>query len=97
MGVGHAIFETDCLNLKEAMIGRGFDDAPLGVLFRDVRCMLQLNFSSVSVKHCVRVCNKPAHELAALGVREVHGNHAVWLTDLPLSIQRLVAGDLAES
>lgn len=55
MGVGHAIFETDCLNLKEATTGRGFDDAPLGALFREVCSMLQLNFSSLCRALCTCV------------------------------------------
>jgi hypothetical protein len=44
-----------------------------------------------------RLCNRPAHLLASYGVREIHGSHSIWLTDLPDDVARAVAGDLAAS
>jgi hypothetical protein len=44
-----------------------------------------------------RVCNKPAHELAAMGVGEVHDNHVIWTSNFPTNVTRLVTGDCAVS
>lgn len=97
MGMGHIIFETDCLNLQHTITSNVFDDAAVGVLFRDVRCLLQLSFLTHAVMHCTRTCNKPAHELASLGAAGAYGSQVLWLSDVPSDVLRLVAGDSVES
>lgn len=45
-----------------------FDLIPEGVLYRDIRAFIRLRFISVVFSYCPSVCNKLAHDLAALGL-----------------------------
>jgi hypothetical protein len=56
-----------------------------------------MNFIQASVVFSPLFCNKPAHELAALGIGVVHGDHVLWTTSYPNSVSRLVTGDSAVS
>jgi hypothetical protein len=56
-----------------------------------------MNFIEASVVYTPRYCNKPAHELAALGGRVAHGEHNLWMSNYPISVTHLVTGDLAVS
>lgn len=94
IGIGRVVFETDCVILKHALANMSLDNASYGVLVREARYLLRLNFIDYSVEYCPRDCNKPAHELASLGLGSVYGDHMLWLSDYPSSVTRLVAGDL---
>lgn len=63
---------------------------------RDAKFHISLDFIDVSVVHCPRECNRPAHELAALGAGQIHGDHMLWLTNYLNTVGRLVAHDLVE-
>ena len=95
LGMGRVIFETDCLNLKNAMVQSDYSFSPIGTLINDMKFRLQLNFIEARVMYTPRDCNKSAHELAALGAGEVYGEHAIWTTDFPVDVTRLVTGALA--
>jgi hypothetical protein len=56
---------------------------------------IHMSFIDVCVVFVPRNCNKPAHELAALGVGVAHKDHLIWTTFYPNSIIRLVTCDLA--
>jgi hypothetical protein len=56
-----------------------------------------MNFIEARVVFSPRVCNKPAHELAAMGVGEVPDNHVIWTSNFPTNVTRLVTGDCAVS
>lgn len=71
------------LSSKQAIHSDDFDTAPLGALFREAKLHLSLDFTDASVESCPRECNRPAHELAALGAGQVHGDHTLWLTNCP--------------
>jgi hypothetical protein len=45
-----------------------YDLAPVGVIISDLKFRLSFNFIEASVVFAPRSCNKPSHELAALGV-----------------------------
>jgi hypothetical protein len=96
-GMGRVIFATDCASLQHAATTTELDRAPLGTLFREVKYLLSMGFIEHQIIFCPRLCNKPAHLLASYGVREIHGSHSMWLTDLPDDVARAVAGDLAAS
>jgi hypothetical protein len=49
LGVGRAIFETDCMNFQKAIISSEHDCSPLGVLIRDLRFRLQMSFIEARV------------------------------------------------
>ena len=95
MGVGRVVFESDCCNLKTAMSSSDYDLSPLSVLFSDMRYKLRTRFIDASVVFAPRGCNKPAHELAAMGVRVAPGEHVLWTMSYPCSVTRLVTGDMA--
>jgi hypothetical protein len=67
LGVGRVVFETDCLNLKQAINSSDYDYASLGILITDLKFRLRMSFIDARVVFTPRVCNKPAHELVALG------------------------------
>jgi hypothetical protein len=97
LGVDRVVFETDCSNLHRALISLAYDLAPIGAIINDLKYRMMLNFIEASVVFAPRICNKPAHELAALGVGVAHGDHILWTTSYPNSVTRLVTGDLAMS
>jgi hypothetical protein len=66
-GISTLVLESDSSNLVKAMTSNEYDLAPEGVIFRDLRLFISLNFSSVEVVFAPRSCNKVAHELAAIG------------------------------
>ncbi|KAI4990277.1 hypothetical protein ZWY2020_038640 [Hordeum vulgare] len=66
-GMGRVAFETDCLVLQQAINSETLDRSSLGAVFRELKYLLELGFIKWNVPHCPRVCNVPAHELAALG------------------------------
>jgi hypothetical protein len=97
LGVGRAVFETDCINLQQAMMTASYDYGPLGVLISNLKFRLRLNFLEATVIYAPRSCNRPAHELASLGVEVVDGEHVLWTSNYPNSVARLVSGDIAVS
>jgi ribonuclease HI len=97
LGVGRVIFETDCANLQRAINSSDYDFAPLGVLFSDLKFRLRMSFIEAKVVYASQICNKPAHELAAMGTRVDHEEHCLWVMNYPESVTRLVTGDFAVS
>jgi hypothetical protein len=94
-GIGRPVFATDCLVLKQAVNSNDYDDAPLGALFREVKYNLWLNFIDYRVIYVHRSCNKPAHELAALGAAEPQSYHNVWVENYPIAVTSAMSGDYA--
>ena len=94
-GMGRIIIETDCTNLITALKSTEFDLATVGVIYRDIRSFILLNFSSVEFLYVPRSCNKIAHALAALGARQFD-SRLTWLEEVPNDVQVLVASELAE-
>lgn len=93
-GIGRALFETDCLNLQMALSSTTQDRGPLGVLFREAKYLLQLNFIEHKILFCPRECNRPAHVLAALGSSAEPGSQQVWDSDFPAIVTSAVAADM---
>jgi hypothetical protein len=97
LGVGKVAFETDCINLKNAMSSSEYDLGPMGILLCDMKYRLRTCFTEACVLYTPRGCNKPAHELAALGVGLAPDDHVFWTMSYPNSVTRLVTGDRAMS
>ena len=97
LGVGRAIFETDCRILQKAITSTEYDAAPLGALFREIKFRLRLNFIDSCLVHEYRTCNQPAHILAARGAAGSIGYRKVWLESYPNDVIRAVSGDSAVS
>jgi hypothetical protein len=97
IGVGRVEFETDCINLQRALQSSDYDLSPIGAIITDLKFRLRIGFIEARIVYTSYNCNKPAHELAALGVGVAHGDHLWWTTSYPNSVIRLVTGDLAVS
>jgi hypothetical protein len=67
----------------------------LGALFREAKFLLQTEFLDFHVTFVPRTCNKPAHELAALGLAGVSNDHQVWVDQVPSDVSRAMYGDSA--
>ena len=68
LGIGKVIISTDSQILKQAIVSNSLDQSRLGQLFLDIKYNLVMEFNDYSVEYCPRVCNKPAHVLAAMGL-----------------------------
>ena len=65
--MGRIHIETDSQNLVRALQSTDLDLATEGVIYRDLRIFLRLNFIDFLVSYIPRDCNKVAHALAAFG------------------------------
>jgi hypothetical protein len=66
LGIDRLILAPDCLVLKKALTSNEYDLAHLGALFIEARFLLRTSFIEYKIVFVLRVCNKPAHVLAAL-------------------------------
>jgi ribonuclease HI len=69
-GMLNITIESDAQNLIRALESTDFDLAPEGVIYRDIKIFINLNFQSVKLNFRPRSCNKVAHAIAAMGARE---------------------------
>jgi hypothetical protein len=60
----------DSSNLVHTIQSTEFDLFLKGVLYRDIRAFIRLNFSSVNVMYCPRSRNKVAHVIKTIGNNE---------------------------
>uniref|UniRef100_A0ACD5U881 Uncharacterized protein n=1 Tax=Avena sativa TaxID=4498 RepID=A0ACD5U881_AVESA len=87
--------ETDSKILVEALSNNKHDLSPEGVIFRDIRFFIRLNFISVEISFAPRICNKLAHELAALGSSHEAGRQ-YWVDSVPAAVRSIAASESAE-
>jgi hypothetical protein len=97
MGIGCLIFATDCMTLKQALMNGEMDLPLLGIKFRQIKYLLDVNFIETEIIHSLRICNKLAHALASLGTGAVYGHYATWATEVHDFVVQLISGDLAVS
>jgi hypothetical protein len=57
-GMGRIRIEKDCANMLRAVHTKDLNLAPEGVIFRDIRSFVQLNFSSFVIYCCPHGCKK---------------------------------------
>jgi hypothetical protein len=94
-GMTNIHIEADALNLIRAIQSKDFDLTPEGILYRDIRLQLQLNFSCVLFSFTPRECNNVAHCLAAYGVSR-KCSRSIWSDTLPDDVKVMVASASAE-
>jgi hypothetical protein len=94
-GMDHVQVESDSQILVNAMKGPEFDRALEGVLYKEIRSFISLNFLSASFSFCPRTCNKISHAMAALGTSQTE-SHLFWQESIPNSVSVLVASEYAE-
>jgi hypothetical protein len=73
-----------------------FDLAPKGVIYRDLRVFIRLQFSSVLFSHVPHTCNKIAHALGAFGANRPTSRQ-LWQEALPIDLHVPVTSTLAKS
>ena len=96
MGCQKVILETDAVALKQAIISDLYDYSSLGVLFKEIRAVLQSAFQSCKVETCPRACNISTHCLAAHGVCMEWRSYQIWLDLFPSDVRKkLVAGEFS--
>lgn len=95
LGIGRAIFATDCLNLQQALSSSSYDLSKLGAIIAETKFILDNFFIEYAVSYVPRTVNKPAHLLAALGIAGVQNDHKVWYEHVPDVVSRAMYGDLA--
>ena len=93
LGCERIIIATDCQVLQRAISSSDYDLSTLGALFLEAKFLLISEFSDYRVIHVPRVSNKPAHELAALGLCGSHNYHQVWEDCVPVTVSRALYGD----
>ncbi|KAM0887501.1 hypothetical protein ACQ4PT_028987 [Festuca glaucescens] len=95
LGFGRIIVATDCQNLQRALTSTEYDLSELGALFREAKFMLRTMFIDHHITYVPRVCNKPAHALAAMGLAGVSNDHQVWMDRVPAEVSRALYSDYA--
>jgi hypothetical protein len=95
-GMINVQIEADAQNLPKGIQDNSFDRTTEGVIYRDIRSFIRLNFSSLSFSYCPRNCNNLAHNLAAVGVRRQEV-WSLWLESLPDDVICLMTSMSADS
>jgi ribonuclease HI len=93
-GMLNITIESDAQNLIRALESTDFDLAPEGVIYRDIKIFINLNFESVKLNFRPRSCNKVAHAIAAMDARE-ENQCRLWLDSVPDSVRVLLVSDYA--
>jgi len=94
IGVTNIIIESDSLMVKQAATSDAYRLSAFGGLIWELKDLLAMYFSNVVVYHTPRVCNKVAHELAAMGSSLDLGVDLI-MDEIPACMFTLVANDLA--
>jgi hypothetical protein len=88
--------ETDFKNLITALQSREWDLTAEGVIYHEIRSLVQLNFIAVEFLFYPKGYNKLAHDFAAYGARQTDPQLR-WLEDVPDDVCVRVASELAMS
>jgi hypothetical protein len=95
-GISHIVLESDSQILVRAINMDEDDRGPNGVLFKEIKESLFLNFICFSFTFCLRACNKVVDVIAAYGARLCDESVAIWPDHAPAFTHVVVASDLAE-
>jgi hypothetical protein len=71
-----------------------YDLSPEGVIFRDIRVFIGLNFGNVEVSFAPRMCNNVAHSLAAYGVSHL-AERELWVDEVPHDVHDVMVSEFA--
>jgi hypothetical protein len=93
VGISHVVAETDAANLVSAICSSTLDQSPGGVVFKEIRHLLEFHFVSHGVFSVPRSCNRCAHELARSGLTRDPDIPIIWDDPLPSSVTSLVDDD----
>jgi hypothetical protein len=89
--------ETDSTILAEALSTNKYDRMAAGVIFKEARAFMHLNFQSCVSSLSPRACNRVAHKLAAIGASCEPDSLFLFAETAPDDVRLLVASDSAVS
>jgi ribonuclease HI len=95
LGADRITFESDSLNLVQALRSNGYNRSAIGTLVMEARRKCMANFNSFDFSFCRWACNSAAHELAQFGVKSEMSDY-FWVDSAPNCVTNFVASDLAE-
>ncbi|RLN33245.1 hypothetical protein C2845_PM03G27040 [Panicum miliaceum] len=96
IGISQVIIETDSVNLVNAVQLGSFDRAPGGVIFKEIRELLELHFVPLHFIHVPRSCNRSAYDLAHSELERDPGQPVIWYDPLPVFVSTLLGRDFAD-
>jgi ribonuclease HI len=96
LGISRIIIESDSSNLIKALQTPLYDQAPGGLLYKEAREEIRLNFNVFSFNHCKRACNNVAHVLASRALSGEDGQSSNWTDPFPPFVTELLVRDIAE-
>ena len=89
--ISRVILETDTLLLQKAVLSSEMDQAPSGVIFKDIRSLVREHFIQFDSFHASRLCNSSTHEVAALGLNQIPGWEEIWEYPIPVLVTSHIA------
>lgn len=95
-GFSHISVETGSVTLVNALESSCCDRTTAGVIFRQIKAMIHLDFVMITVSFTSRSCNNCAHELAYQEASWDPGHMSIWADPLPDFVQSLVVRDYTE-
>jgi hypothetical protein len=95
-GMSHFILESDSTVLVRALQSNDYDFSAAGVLIREAKFLISMNFVHVDVVHAPRSCNSCGHELARVGLSWDPDQSYVWTDPLPEFVIFWVTRDSSE-
>ena len=95
-GISQILLETDSSILVEALQSCSYDFSANGVLFREAKFLMSLNFSRADIVHVPRSCNRGAHDLAHVGLNWDPDQSHVCIDPLPEFVTTLGVRDVNE-
>jgi hypothetical protein len=96
-GIHKVELETDNLTLKTALSSDAYDAAERGILFREIKYLLAVNFADFKVIHRPRTCNKVAYMLASMGANLGEGRVIFWPDIVPDDVISLFVAGLTSA
>ena len=94
LGMPRVSLETDATMVKAAIEGEDYRLSSMGGIITEIKILKALEFVSCEFLYCPRICNKLAHELAAMGCKLPGGTSATW-DSVPQSLEGVVSSDSA--
>jgi hypothetical protein len=91
MGISKLIVQSDCLEVVETMKNGGFSAGAAAAVY-DECTSWWLEFADISIEHCPREANQPAHILARNALSCKIDN--VWNSDPPLFLVQSLVNDV---
>ena len=90
------ILESDSTILVQALQSSDYDFSAAGVLIREAKFLISMNFVHVDVVHAPQSCNSCAHELARIGLSWDPNQSHEWTDPLPKFVYSWVTRDSSE-